>query len=86
MPPVWHDAGELWALRYPATDGLFLLDRPAGAGTGPRRLEQTSTLGMRVRSRELADAPVVVLAASGSPTLRAGARSSPGDLSTCAAR
>ncbi len=56
-------AGELWALRYPATDGLFVLERRAGGPSGERHLEHASAAGrVRVRSGDLADAPIVVVA------------------------
>jgi predicted glutamine amidotransferase len=55
---------ELWALRYPDTHDLFVLERPAGgAGGGRRHLEHASARGsIRVRSGDLADRPAVVVA------------------------
>jgi predicted glutamine amidotransferase len=55
---------ELWALRYPDTHDLFVLERPAGgAGGGRRHLEHASARGsIRVRSGDLADRPAVVAA------------------------
>ena len=50
-------AGELWALRYPHTHPLYLLERDAGTP-----LEHASSLGSRVRSDEGASRPLVVLA------------------------
>ncbi len=56
-------ATELWALRYPETDSLFVLERPAGGGSAtPRALEQTSSHGTRVRSAHARDRPVVIVA------------------------
>ena len=56
-------ATELWALRYPETDSLFVLERsPGGGATTPRELEQTSSHGTRVRSVHGRDRPVVILA------------------------
>ena len=56
-------ATELWALRYPATDSLFVLERPAGGSSAtPRQLEQTSSHGTRVRSAPTRDRPVVIVA------------------------
>ncbi len=53
----------LWALRYPATHDLFVLERPAGGAHGDRHFEGTSPLGrLRVLSRDLAEAPAVVVA------------------------
>jgi predicted glutamine amidotransferase len=54
---------ELWALRYPDTHELWLLDRPAGGPHGGRHLELTSPSGrVHVRAHDLAAAPAVVLA------------------------
>jgi glutamine amidotransferase len=54
---------ELWALRYPDTHELFVLERGAGGPSGARHLEQASARGsVRVRSGELAHRPAVVVA------------------------
>lgn len=54
---------ELWALRYPDTHELFVLERAAGGPGGGRHLEHASARGsIRVRSGELSSAPAVVLA------------------------
>ncbi len=54
---------ELWALRYPDTHELWLLDREAGGPHGGRHLEMTSRSGrVHVRAHDLAQAPAVVLA------------------------
>lgn len=51
---------ELWALRYPATHELFVLERPGDVG---RHLEHASRAGtVRVRSGDLSAAPAVVVA------------------------
>ena len=57
-------ATELWALRYPETHTLFVLERPAGGGgaTAPRELQQTSSHGTRVHSAHARDRPVVIVA------------------------
>ena len=57
-------ATELWALRYPETDTLFVLQRSAGGGGpgAPRALEQTSSHGTRVHSEHARDRPVVIIA------------------------
>jgi glutamine amidotransferase len=56
-------AGELWALRYPDTHDLFVLERAAGGPSGRRHLEHASAAGrIRVRAGELATCPAVVLA------------------------
>jgi predicted glutamine amidotransferase len=50
-------ATDLWALRYPETDTLYVVDRPAGA-----ELEHTSSYGTRVHSEHARDHPLVVVA------------------------
>jgi predicted glutamine amidotransferase len=50
-------AGELWALRYPETHQLNVLERPAG-----KALEQVSSHGTRVHSEHTADRPTVIVA------------------------
>jgi glutamine amidotransferase len=53
---------ELWALRYPETHKLFVLERAAG-GTGERPSEESSAAGtIRVSSPELTRDPSVVIA------------------------
>ncbi|MEU2870430.1 class II glutamine amidotransferase [Streptomyces olivoreticuli] len=54
---------ELWALRYPDTHELYVLDRDAGGQHGDRHLDHSGTAGrMRVHSQDLADTPAVVIA------------------------
>ncbi len=54
---------ELWALRYPDTHDLFVLERVAGGPHGDRHLEHASGAGrVRARSGTLADCPAVVVA------------------------
>jgi glutamine amidotransferase len=54
---------ELWALRYPDTHELFVLERAAGGPEGARRLEHSSPRRtIRVQSDDLASHPSVVLA------------------------
>jgi glutamine amidotransferase len=53
---------ELFALRYPTTDTLFVLPRAAGGHQGGQPLHHRSSLGTRVHSDEAAQRPVVVLA------------------------
>jgi predicted glutamine amidotransferase len=56
-------AGDLWALRYPATHELYVLQRPAGGHHGSRHLDHTGRNGrLRVRSDDLSDRPSVVVA------------------------
>jgi predicted glutamine amidotransferase len=55
--------GELWALRYPDTHELLVLERAAGGPSGDRHLEHSSSWHtVRVHSAELAHAPAVVVA------------------------
>jgi predicted glutamine amidotransferase len=58
---------ELWALRYPETDTLYVLERAAGGATAGRpgptgRLDQTSSHGTRVESDDGRDHRLVVVA------------------------
>jgi glutamine amidotransferase len=54
---------ELFALRYPDTHDLLVLQRGSGGQHGHRHLDQASAAGrIRVRSGTLADAPAVVVA------------------------
>jgi glutamine amidotransferase len=56
-----HD--RLWALRYPETHRLFVLERAAGGHHGYRHLATSSAAGtMRLRSQDLAEQPAVVIA------------------------
>ena len=60
---VLIDADELWALRYPETHELYVLERQAGGPSGARHLEHASARGaVRVRSGDLATRPAVVVA------------------------
>ncbi len=51
---------ELWALRYPETQGLYLLERAAGAAAPLEHSSDARTI--HVRSGDLADSPAVVIA------------------------
>ncbi|MFG2143144.1 class II glutamine amidotransferase [Streptomyces sp. NPDC048696] len=54
---------EVWALRYPDTHELYVLQRAAGGQHGTRHLDHSGSGGrLRVHSRELAEAPAVVIA------------------------
>jgi predicted glutamine amidotransferase len=54
---------ELWALRYPETHDLLVLERAAGGPAGERHLDHASARGsVRVRSGDLARRPSVVVA------------------------
>jgi predicted glutamine amidotransferase len=60
---VLMTAGDLWALRYPDTHDLLVLERQAGGPGGSRHLEHASAAGsIRVRSADLAGIPAVVVA------------------------
>ena len=59
-------ATELWALRYPEADSLFMLQRAAGGGDGDggasQPLDQAGSHGTRIRSAHARDRPVVIVA------------------------
>ena len=60
---VLATADELWALRYPETHKLFVLDRALGGEEGCRALDEWSTAGsIKVNSPELATCRSVVVA------------------------
>lgn len=67
---ILTNAHELWALRYPDTHQLHILERPAGGGGGSAgaagssrgALDQVSSHGTRVRSDHAATRPTVVIA------------------------
>lgn len=53
----------VWALRYPETHELFVLERPAGGSHRRRHFDGTSLSGhFRVRSHDLRERPAVVVA------------------------
>jgi predicted glutamine amidotransferase len=52
---------DLWALRYPATHELYLLDRPAGGAAGAGPLDAVSNR-IHTRSPHLAGHPSVIIA------------------------
>ncbi|MFJ2306041.1 class II glutamine amidotransferase [Streptomyces sp. NPDC087787] len=55
--------GQLWALRYPDTHELYVLQRAAGGRHGTRHLDHSGSNGrMRVHSEALAAHPAVVVA------------------------
>ncbi len=60
---VLISAQELWALRYPDTHDLLVLERDAGGDSGHRHLEHASARGrIHVHSADLATRPAVVIA------------------------
>jgi glutamine amidotransferase len=53
----------LWALRYPGTHELYVLERGPGGRHGDRQLDHAGTGGrVRVRAEDLLDTPAVVVA------------------------
>lgn len=60
---VLTTADGIWALRYPDTHDLFVLERPAGGSHGHRHFEGASAAGrIRVRSAHLSDTAAVIIA------------------------
>jgi predicted glutamine amidotransferase len=56
-------ATDLWALRYPDTHELYVLERAAGGYSGCRHLEHASARAtVRVRCGELANLPAAIVA------------------------
>jgi glutamine amidotransferase len=56
-------ASDLWALRYPETHDLFVLERAPGGPHGGRHLDHASRSGrVRVRSGDLSSRPSVIVA------------------------
>lgn len=55
-------ATELWALRYPDTHDLYVLERAAGGAQGDRRLDHGAKTRIHSRSDGLAVHPAVVIA------------------------
>ena len=54
---------DLWALRYPDNEPLYVLERQAGGPQGDRHADHASASGrLRMRSHDLRQAPAVVLA------------------------
>jgi predicted glutamine amidotransferase len=62
---VLTEADQLWALRYPDANELYVLDREAGGGaeSGPQPLHHRSSTGhIHVGSDELSQRPAVIVA------------------------
>jgi predicted glutamine amidotransferase len=71
----------LWALRYPDTHDLFVLERQAGGTHGGRHFDAASAAGrIRVRSGDLAEAPSVVVATERMDESPAWRKLEPGEL------
>jgi glutamine amidotransferase len=72
---------ELWALRYPDTHDLYVLERPAGGPHGSRHLDHGGSHGrMRIHSAHLADHPAVVVASERMDDNPDWRRMEPGEL------
>jgi predicted glutamine amidotransferase len=72
---------ELWALRYPEHNELFLLERAPGGPRGRHPLDETSEYGtLRLRSAEAVDRHVVVVASEPMDEDPAWAEVAPGEL------
>jgi glutamine amidotransferase len=60
---VLVSGSDLWALRYPETHDLFVLERAAGGPHGGRHLDHASrSAQVRVRSGDLSSKPSVIVA------------------------
>lgn len=60
---VLTSGSELWALRYPETHGLYVLERAAGGPDGSAHLHHASSRRrIKVHSADLATCPAVVIA------------------------
>jgi predicted glutamine amidotransferase len=79
---VLTTARELWALRYPETHELLVLERAPGGSDGPpRHLDGTSAAGLlRVRSSDLVGLPSVVVASEALDENPAWRLLAPGEL------
>jgi glutamine amidotransferase len=53
---------DLWALRYPETNELWILERSVGGFNPGDGFDERSTEGMRVQARELSFLPAAVIA------------------------
>ncbi len=78
---VLATATELFALRYPETHELYVLERAAGGQSGGRHLEQASAAGrLRVRAADLVTRPSVVVASEPTDENPAWRLLQPGEL------
>ena len=55
-------ATDLWALRYPETNELWILERSVGGFNPGDGFDERSTEGMRIQARELSFLPAAVIA------------------------
>ena len=78
---VLTTADELWALRYPDTHELYVLEREAGGHRGDQHLDHKGSAGrLHVHSSDLADSPSVVVASEKLDENPAWRALSPGEL------
>jgi len=78
---VLATATDLWALRYPETHPLYVLERQAGGHSGERHLDHASARGrIRVRAHDLATRPAVVVASERMDENPAWRQLQPGEL------
>ncbi|MBX6766987.1 MAG: class II glutamine amidotransferase [Actinomadura rubrobrunea] len=71
----------LWALRYPDTHTLYVLERCRGGHHGDRHLDHCGTAGrMRIHSADLSAAPAVVVASERMDDNPAWRAMAPGEL------
>jgi glutamine amidotransferase len=72
---------QLWALRYPDTHDLYVLERGTGGRHGNRHLDHSGTGGrMRIHSHDLAGAPAVIVASERMDDNPGWRRLAPGEL------
>ncbi|GLW66237.1 class II glutamine amidotransferase [Actinomadura rubrobrunea] len=78
---VLTTAQGLWALRYPDTHPLYVLERRRGGHHGDRHLDHCGTAGrMRIHSADLSAAPAVVVASERMDDDPAWRAMAPGEL------
>ncbi|MGX6608273.1 class II glutamine amidotransferase [Micromonosporaceae bacterium Da 78-11] len=72
---------DLFALRYPATNPLYVLSRPAGGTTGTQQLDHRGRVGtIRARSEDLTGAPATIVATERMDDAAAWRALAPGEL------
>jgi predicted glutamine amidotransferase len=78
---VMSTASGVWALRYPETNPLHILERASGGPSGRRHLDAASPAGtIRVRSGDLAAGPSVIFASEQMDEDRGWSSLTPGEL------
>jgi glutamine amidotransferase len=71
---------DLWALRYPETNELYILERSVGGFNPGDGFDERSSEGMRVEARELSFLPAAVIASERMNTNTAWRLLEPGEL------